>query len=294
MNAPLSSPAPAIKNSPLATWSLVLGILGLVFLVFCIGPLFAIPAVICGHMAYSRIKRSGGAQAGDGLALAGLIMGYITLALAVVIIPMLAAIAIPNFIAARDTARKNVCITHLRQIEMAKQQWALENHKSGSDVPTPEDLDRYINGGFNSLHCPADGIYSINSINEAPTCSISNHVINYRSATSSINQSFGPRIAIQRPSNEFFTARSNRTMERQQQMERNRCQSNLRAIELAKRIWASRNHKQSNDVPTLADLTPYLPGRRMPICPSGGAYEINAVGDNATCSVPEHQLSNAP
>ena len=42
--------------------------------------LFAIPAVICGHVALGRIKRSGGTLAGEGLAQAGLITGYVTLA----------------------------------------------------------------------------------------------------------------------------------------------------------------------------------------------------------------------
>src|SRR5690348_1441616 len=99
-------PVPGIKNSGLAIWSLVLGILGLVLLFGCIGILFAIPAVICGHMAYGRIKRSGGTLGGDGMAMAGLITGYITIGLGVFLIPLMAAIAIPNFVRARDTAQR--------------------------------------------------------------------------------------------------------------------------------------------------------------------------------------------
>src|SRR6266550_1409266 len=102
-------PVPSVKNSSLAIWSLVLGILGLLFLLFCIGPLFAIPAVICGHIAHGRIKRSAGALEGQGMALAGLITGYVTIGLAVFFIPFMAAIAIPNFVKARDTAQKNTC-----------------------------------------------------------------------------------------------------------------------------------------------------------------------------------------
>ena len=84
-------------NCSLAVWSLVLGILAIVLSVVCIGPLFAIPAVICGHMAYSRIKRSAGALSGEGLALGGLITGYLSLAL-IPLIGIMAAIAIPNFV----------------------------------------------------------------------------------------------------------------------------------------------------------------------------------------------------
>src|SRR5438034_9879767 len=107
MNQPPPVPTPIQpKNSGLAIWSLVLGILSLT----CFYLFTGIPAVICGHIAHSRIKRSGGALEGSGLALAGLITGYIGIALSVVIVPLLAAIAIPNFVKARDTAQKNVCI----------------------------------------------------------------------------------------------------------------------------------------------------------------------------------------
>jgi len=61
------------RNSGLAICSLVLGILSLVGL----GLLSGIPAVICGHMAQSRIKRSAGALGGGDLAVAGLIIGYV-------------------------------------------------------------------------------------------------------------------------------------------------------------------------------------------------------------------------
>src|SRR6266478_4702290 len=44
----------------------------------------------------------------------------------VAIIGLLAAIAIPNFVRARSTSQKNACINNLRQIDGAKQQWALE------------------------------------------------------------------------------------------------------------------------------------------------------------------------
>jgi ribosomal protein L40E len=60
------------RTSPLAIWSLVLGILGFL----CCGFFTAIPGVVCGHLARSRIRQSGGLISGDGLALAGLIVGY--------------------------------------------------------------------------------------------------------------------------------------------------------------------------------------------------------------------------
>src|SRR5437868_4260954 len=107
------------KTSPLAVWSLVLGCVGIVLLLGCIGPLLAIPAVICGHMAQGRIKRSAGALTGQGLALGGLITGYVTIGLSFLIIPMMLAIAVPNFVRARQIAQTNMCINNLRMIDGA-------------------------------------------------------------------------------------------------------------------------------------------------------------------------------
>jgi len=162
------------KNSGLAIWSLVCGILAMLLSVACIGPLFAIPAVICGHIAYSRIRRSAGAVSGEGLALGGLITGYVSIAL-IPVIGLMAAIAIPNFVKARTTAQTNLCISNLRQIEYAKQAWAMEHKKEATDTPTPQELEAYLKKGFSTLKCPAGGTYSINAAGEKPTCSIPSH-----------------------------------------------------------------------------------------------------------------------
>jgi uncharacterized protein DUF4190 len=82
---PPSVPQPVPRTAPTAIWSLVLAILSF----FC-GWLFtAIPAVICGHIAWSKIRKSGGALGGKGIATAGLILGYIALVLGVMGIPLL-------------------------------------------------------------------------------------------------------------------------------------------------------------------------------------------------------------
>lgn len=159
------------KNSALAIWSLVLGVLSLV----CLSIFSAVPAVICGHLAYSRIRRSGGMLTGDGLAIAGLVTGYIGIAFALFLIPMMAAIAIPNFVKARDTAQRNACISNLVQIDCAKQQWALEQNEDEDAVPVPSDLDKYLLRGFQGVQCLKGGSYEINAVGELPTCSIPGH-----------------------------------------------------------------------------------------------------------------------
>lgn len=71
--------APTPTNT-LAIVSLVLAILGLTFL-----PLLAsICAVVCGHISRGQIKRTG--EGGSGLATAGLVIGYVSIALFVIIV----------------------------------------------------------------------------------------------------------------------------------------------------------------------------------------------------------------
>jgi competence protein ComGC len=98
-----------------------------------------------------------------------------TVLLPVVAVPaMLSAIAIPNFIKARQVSQQNACINNLRQIDAAKQQWALENNKQATDVPTWDDLKPYLR---EIPHCPAGGTYTINAVGDPPHCSVPGHVL---------------------------------------------------------------------------------------------------------------------
>jgi hypothetical protein len=91
---------------------------------------------------------------------------------AVAVPGMLAAIAIPNFVKARTTSQQNACINNLRQLDAAKNQWALEKGKKSGDVPTKEDLMPFLRSW---PVCPQGGIYTIGSVGESPTCSIPGH-----------------------------------------------------------------------------------------------------------------------
>jgi competence protein ComGC len=89
------------------------------------------------------------------------------------------AIAIPNFVKARETAQMNACINNLRLIDAAKQEWVLENNKQSTDTPTQADLTHLKHGqSFKNDQfptCPAGGTYTIGPVGEAPTCSIPKH-----------------------------------------------------------------------------------------------------------------------
>ncbi len=95
----------------------------------------------------------------------------------VAIIGLLAAIAIPNFIKAREASQKNACIANLKQIDGAKNTWALEQKKTSSAIPGDADLfgaTLYIR---DKPGCPANGTYSLLAVDAKPTCTVGNHTL---------------------------------------------------------------------------------------------------------------------
>lgn len=67
---------PSRPTSPLAIVSLIAGLLGWTL----VPVLGALVAIVTGHMARGEIRRSNGAMDGDGLAIAGLVLGYLSIA----------------------------------------------------------------------------------------------------------------------------------------------------------------------------------------------------------------------
>ena len=59
---------------------------------FVFGPLATIPAIVFGHMARYQIKRTG--EQGDGLALAGLILGWTTVILGILFLLIVVGVAL--------------------------------------------------------------------------------------------------------------------------------------------------------------------------------------------------------
>ena len=75
-----------------------------------------------------------------------------------------------------EAAQRNACINNLRQIDAAKQQWALVNNKNDEAVPTAADLLPYLKGGVFPV-CPSGGTYTINAVGLPPTCSVPGHAL---------------------------------------------------------------------------------------------------------------------
>lgn len=141
---PVSS---APKTSGLAIASLVTGLT-------CIAPL----AIIFGHMAMSRIKKSAGQLAGHGLALAGTILGYVGLVVLVFsIIPVL-------FVGARAWKKgsdRAGCIINTRNVQQAvRSHQGMNSLKVGDSINWSE-----IIGPGKMLQqqpvCPAGGTYTL-------------------------------------------------------------------------------------------------------------------------------------
>jgi hypothetical protein len=82
-----SAPAPLPRTNPLAITSLVCGIAQIMF-----GPLATIPAIVCGHIGRSQIRRTG--ESGAGMALAGLVLGWLGLVFGVLLIAGFVALAV--------------------------------------------------------------------------------------------------------------------------------------------------------------------------------------------------------
>lgn len=69
------------------------------------------------------------------------------------------------------------------------------------------------------------------------------------------------------------------------------CIANLKAIEGAKAVWALENRKNDADVPGDGELFGADKTiSRKPECPGGGTYDIRAVAEKPTCTVPDHAL----
>jgi prepilin-type N-terminal cleavage/methylation domain-containing protein len=92
----------------------------------------------------------------------------------VAIIGLLAAIAVPSFMNARTKSIANACVNNLRQIDGAKDQYALDNNNTaptamGDLVPT------YIKA---TPTCRGGGSYTLNALGTTASCSVGGtHVI---------------------------------------------------------------------------------------------------------------------
>ena len=94
----------------------------------------------------------------------------------VLIIGILLAVAIPSFVQARETSRAKACVANLKQLDSAKQQWAMDQKAGSTASPASSDLSPTYVRSYPT--CPESGTYTINNIATLPTCSIGANTAN--------------------------------------------------------------------------------------------------------------------
>jgi hypothetical protein len=100
---------------------------------------------------------------------------FLVTAIVGLFIGLIVIVVIPNFIGDNRISPANACINNLRQIDGAKNEWALEHNAKTNDIVTINQLTNYLYHGI-MLKCPSGGIYTIGKVGENPTCSLSNAV----------------------------------------------------------------------------------------------------------------------
>lgn len=89
----------------------------------------------------------------------------------VLIIGILLAVAVPQWVSARERTRIRACLRNLTEIDNAKSRWAMENSLPGTATPTSADLTtNFIKSQFPV--CPGGGTYTINNVDTEPSCSV--------------------------------------------------------------------------------------------------------------------------
>ena len=115
------------KSNGMATTSMVLGILGIFFGWATLG-ILPLVAVILGHKSRGRIKRSHGQLQGEGKAIAGIVTGYVSLFLSVVVAAMM-FIAVSAFheYVVRASVSEILIVTAPHRVAIAEQITDLDN-----------------------------------------------------------------------------------------------------------------------------------------------------------------------
>ena len=94
----------------------------------------------------------------------------------VLIIGILLSIAIPGFLQARESSRAKSCVANLKQIDSAKQQWAMDTKATTTATPTSANLaPAYVR---TIPACPSAGTYTLGNVATSPSCSIGTNTAN--------------------------------------------------------------------------------------------------------------------
>ncbi len=100
----------------------------------------------------------------------GCLVAFLVIPTIIGIVGMLAAIAIPSFVKARQSAQMALCVSNMRQMEAARE---LQISTSASS-PDTEEIGTVIEEHVDevpSFVCPAGGTYTLNPVDQPVACS---------------------------------------------------------------------------------------------------------------------------
>jgi len=138
LQVPPPLPTGPQQTSGKAIASLICGVIS-------VFPLFIV-AIILGHVSLSEIKKSGGRLKGEGLAIAGLVLGYLGI-VAIPFILIVAAIAIPNLLRAKIAANESSAVGSVRNLITAEVNYQATHQNLGFTCNL-SDLSGLIDSGL--------------------------------------------------------------------------------------------------------------------------------------------------
>lgn len=160
----------------LAITSMVLGILN--FFTLGLLGLGAITGVVLGAVALSKAKRRPDLYGGQGFAIAGLTTSLVWLAL---VLPLTAAIAIPNLLASRRAANEGAAIASLRTISAAEESYYSKRHAYGTleELSAEQLIEPNLATGARSGYNFSVRVSGSSVTNSVPNFEVSAAPINY-------------------------------------------------------------------------------------------------------------------
>jgi prepilin-type N-terminal cleavage/methylation domain-containing protein len=107
-------------------------------------------------------KRNGIMRARRGFTL-------IEIMITVAIMGVVLSIAVPSGMKAAEKSRKTACMNNLRQVNIAKETWALMNNRQTGDPVVVDEINEFIK---KPPTCPSGGTYTYGGVGINPTCSL--------------------------------------------------------------------------------------------------------------------------
>ena len=144
------------RTPKMAISSLISGILGLLCLLPVIGSLLAI---VLGHMSHSNIKKSNGQLGGSGVAIAGLVTGYVGVVLLISAMLIMAVMILPALNQAREKGQRMNCTNNLKQIGLGLIMCAGDDIEEGKFPPSLQTLnDKFYLVDGTVYGCPSAAV----------------------------------------------------------------------------------------------------------------------------------------